>query len=151
MDATVRDREVSCGGTSRTYAEGKHDFTVNQSKAPKLGVHMQGNFSSRKPIVLGAVKRCQRLDTLQIQEPLLVEHLLSVPQKKRVQKASNNSSSDVSQQAILSTREQTCSARSSESGSGVRMNSQMEDDDSLDSSGSIRVDLNQIKEQVALF
>jgi len=140
LDATVRDREVSCGGTSRTYAEGKHDFTVNQSKAPKLGVHMQGgNFSSRKLITGRAVP--------QMLEPLLVKHLLSVPQKKRVPKVSISSSSDLSQQAILSTRGQTCSARSSESGLNDRMHSQ--EDDSLDSD-TLRVEENHVKE-VALF
>ncbi len=34
-------REASCGGNSSSHAEGKHDFFVNKTKTPRLGIHMK--------------------------------------------------------------------------------------------------------------
>ena len=41
LDVSIRDRDASIGNNSSTQAEGKHDFTVNRTKTPKLGIHMK--------------------------------------------------------------------------------------------------------------
>ena len=101
----TQDRDCSIGNNSSTQAEGKHDFTVHRTKTPKLGIHMKTrttrNGGKRNNNALpAAVQQHQKLQ------------LLSVPKLVQIQSSACSDNG-----GHLSTRGQTCSARSSESGS----------------------------------